>query len=389
MKTFSNSLMILIVGFAVTRTISGVLVNHVIEYFGLVGAEQGYMNSVISIGTTAAVISTIVLRWKVKKTTILVISGILTVAMMVMTGLSVSFFMLLAVSLIYGLSLGWTDTYTNSCVVDIDREGSAKRMSTMQGFYAVGAIIAPLAIAALLTANSWQGVYIIIAPFYLLTIVILIFSLRAAAGQDLIKSMESPKFTAKEIKLFLLEKRSALLIAANMTYYTMQYGLFAWLVRYMNVEYGAEVLGMMSITVMWVCTAISRFLVPRLPFDNMKVHSYGSLIAGATLFIGIFSGNPWIMCIVIGIGALTTGNSLPTLINRRIVTYQGNTLLPSSTMFLSMQVTGMIVPPVLGAIAVYSMQGSMVLLAVAILISGCFGFAVLRYRENKIVDDIV
>ena len=380
MKAFSNSLMILIVGFAIARTMSGVLVNNIIEYFDLEGAAQGYMNSFISMGTTAAVLSTFALRWRYKKTTILIFSGILTVAMMVLTGLSVSFFMLLAVSLVYGISLGWTDTYTNSCVVDIDRESSAKRMSHLQGYYAIGAIIAPLAIAAMLTAQSWKGVYVILAPFYLLTIIILLFSLSAATKQDLIKGMESPKFTGKEIGSFLARKQSVLLIAANMTYYTMQYGLFAWLVRYMSVEYEAETLGMMSITIMWVCTAIARFVAPKLPIDNMKLHAYGSLIAGGTLLMGIFSGNPWVMCVVIGVGALTTGNTLPTLINRCVVSYEGNTLLPSSTMFLSMQITGMIVPPVLGAIAAYSMQGSMVLLGIAILISAVFGFLFMRSK---------
>jgi len=382
LKNFSNSLMILIVGFAIARTMSGVLVNNVIEYFDLTGAAQGYMNSFISMGTTAAVLSTFILRWKYKKTTILVFSSLLTVAMMVLTGLSVSFFMLLAVSLVYGVSLGWSDTYTNSCVVDIDRETSAKRMSHMQGWYAVGAIIAPLAIAALLLKQNWQGVYIILAPVYLLTIVILLFSLKAVVKEDFIKGMESPKFTGKEIKTFLLEKRSGLLIAANMTYYTMQYGLFAWLVRYMSVEYGVERLGMMSITVMWVCTAIARFVAPKLPIDNMKLHAFGSLIAGLTLFGGAVSGNPLIVCLVIGIGALTTGNSLPALINRRIVTYKGNSLLPSSAMFLSMQITGMIVPPVLGAISVFSMQGTMYLLAAAVIVSGFLGFAYLRLPKE-------
>ena len=374
--------MILIVGFAIARTMSGVLVNNVIVYFDLTGAAQGYMNSFISMGTTAAVLSTFVLRWKYKKTTILICSALLTVAMMVLTGLSVSFFMLLAVSLVYGVSLGWCDTYTNSCVVDIDRGSSAKRMSHSQGWYAVGAIIAPLAIAALLLKQSWQGVYIILAPVYLLTIVNLLFSLKAAAREDFIKGMESPKFTGKEIKTFLLEKRSGLLIAANMTYYTMQYGLFAWLVRYMSVEYGVERLGMMSITVMWVCTAIARFAAPRLPVDNMKLHAFGSLIAGLTLFGGVVSGNPLIMCLVIGIGALTTGNSLPALINRRIVTYKGNSLLPSSAMFLSMQITGMIVPPALGAISVLSMQGTMYVLAAAVIVSGVLGFAYLRLPKE-------
>jgi len=374
--------MVLTVGFAVAKNISGVLVNHIIEYFDLVGAAQGYMNSMISIGTTAAVLSTIVLRWKFKKTSILIFSGLLTVAMVAFTGLSGSFFILLLVSLVLGLSFGWTDTYANSCIVDINRANSAKRQSAMQGWYAIGAIIAPIVIATLLIKTSWQEVYLILAPTILLTIIVYIINLRSVDKQVFSANMESPRFTGKEILLFLKEKRIIVLIAACMTYYTMQYGLFAWLVRYMSVQHGAEALGMTSITLMWICTAVMRFVTPRLPVDNMKMHAFGSLVAGITLFIGIFSNNPWIMCVMIGIGALSTGNSLPAVINRCVVTYQGNTLLPTSSMFLSMQITGAIVPPVLGWIAAFSMQGSIVVLAIAVLVSGLLAFVFLKMKPS-------
>jgi len=374
--------MVLVVGYAIAKTISGVLVNHVIEHFDLIGASQGYMNSMISIGITAAVLSTIVLRWKFKKTSIIVFSGILTAATMLFTGLSVSFFMLLAVSLVLGVSLGWIDIYSNSCIVDVNRAGSAKNQSVLQGWYSVGAIVAPVVVAILLVKTSWQGVYVIFAPFILMAVLVFAFNLKVVDKQVLNSGMDSPKITRGEIKEFLKEKRSLILITACMTYYIMQYGLFAWLVRYMSVQYEAEGLGMTSITVMWICTAISRFAAPRLPIDNMKLHAYGSLIAGATLFIGIFYGNAWIMCVVVGIGALTTGNSLPALINRCVVTYEGNTVLPTAAMVLSIQIIGMIVPPVLGAIAAYSMQGSMILLVIAIFISGIYGFLFMRANHG-------
>ncbi|MCL1895935.1 MAG: MFS transporter [Clostridiales bacterium] len=378
MKIFTNSLMILVVGFAVAKTISGVLVNHVIEHFGLLGASQGYMNSVINIGITAAIISTVAFRWKTKKTTMLVISGLITVVMMALTGLSGSFIMLLCVSLVLGVCLGWTDTYANSSIVDVYGEGSAKYQSTMQGCYGVGAIIAPIAIAALLLKNSWQGAYMILAPVILLTIICFAVCLKIAGGQVVFTKMESPKLTGRQIVLFFKDKKRLLLIASCMTYYTMQYGLFAWLVRYMSVQHGAESLGMTCVTIMWVCTSVSRFVAPRLPVDNMKLHTWGSFLAGVTLSIGVFSDNPLIMCAMVGAGALATGNSLPAMINRCIVTYEGETLLPTSAMLLSMQITGTVAPPVLGAIAAYSMQGSMLLLIIAVFIAGLLGLAYLR-----------
>ena len=357
---------------------SGVLINHVIEQFGLIGAQQGYMTSMINIGTTAAILSTFVFRWKYQKTTMLIVSILLSALMLALTGFSTTFSMLLIVSLALGVGLGWTDTYANSCVIDADREGSAKNQSALQGWYGIGAIIAPILVSALLLKNNWQEIYLILVPIILVPLIIYIFTMRFTSRHISFSGMESKKLTKAEILSFIKEKKSIWLLVTCVAYYTMQYGLFAWLVRYMNVQYGEESLGMASITVMWVFTAVARFLVPRLPVDNLKFHTYGALIAGAALFIGIFSGNPWMMCVMVGLGAFTTGNSLPTLMNRIVVTYNGGSLMPTSAMLLAMQITGMITPPILGWVSVYSMQGSMVIPAAGGVISGLLGFVVLR-----------
>jgi len=377
---FITSLLVFNIGFAVAKTMSGVLVNHIIEHFGLIGAQQGLMHSMINIGISAAIISAVVVRWKSRKTSMLVLSGLVTVSMIALTGLAGSFTILITVSVVLGVGLGWTDTYANSSIVDVDRAGSARHQSALQGCYAVGAIIAPIVIASLLLRISWQWVYLVLAPGILITVIIIIVVLKLVGRQIFVAEMESPKLTGKEILLFLRERRSLLLLATCMSYYAMQYGLFAWLVRYMSVQHGAEALGMAGITVMWSCTAIARFLTPRLPFDNIKMHTYGCFIAGGALLAGILSNDPLIMCIMVGVGALATGNSLPATINRCTVTYHGNSLLPTSAMYLSMQITGASVAPVLGAIAVYSMQGSMFVLIAAVIAAGFFGLAFLRLK---------
>ena len=382
-KYFTNSLMGLVVGGAVAKTISGVMINHVIEHFGLTGAAQGYMNSAINIGITTAVLSTFVFRWKYGKAPMLVLSGAMAASMMALTGLSVSFYMLLAVSFVLGVGLGWTDTYSNSCVIDANPSGSAKNQSAMQGWYGVGAIITPLAVTALLSRGNWQAAYLALTPAVFLAVIAYAVVLRTAGRHISLSAMETRKISAAEARQFFSDRKSIWLLAACFSYYVMQYGLFAWLVRYMNVRYGEEALGMAGITMMWACTTVCRFIAPRLPVNNMKLHAFGALVAGLTLLIGIFSGNPWTMCVMVGVGALATGNSLPTLMNRAVVNHQGGSLLPTSAMLLVMQITGMALPPVLGWISDYSMQASMVVLVAGVLASGAFAFVVLRLMKKE------
>ena len=377
-KLFTNSLMIMALGFAIAKTMSGVIINHIVDHFALVGAEQGYMISMNNIGMTAAIISTIAIHFKFKKTSMLTLSALLAVVTMALTGLAGTFVVLLVVSFIFGFAMGWFDPYINSCVIDANPGGSAKYQSAMQGFYSIGAIIAPVVVSALLIKGSWREVYLILAPVISVALVIYVVSVRKAGKSISFSGMESKKITGGEILSFLKRKKSNWLLLTCMAYYIMQYGLFAWLVRYMSVQYGQEALGMTGVTVMWIFTTVSRFTWPRLPADNMKLHSFGALIAGVTLFIGIFSGNPWIMIIMVGAGALTTGNSLPTLMNRIVITYDGGSLLPTSVMLLTMQIIGMIVPPLLGWMSLFSMQSTMVILAVAAVVSGLFGFVVMR-----------
>ena len=379
-RHFTYSLFLLTGGLAIAYTVSGVLVNEIIESFGLAGAEQGYMTSLLNIGSTIALVSTIALRWKLKKTSMLALSGFLAAAMMALTGLSASFHMLLAVSLVLGFGLAWMDSYVNSCVVDANPEGSAKHQGTLHGCYGIGALISPVVIASLLGQNSWQKVYLLFASVILATVVVYMIALRATGKFITVSGMEPTKFSGSEIRLYLKQRKSVYLLLACQTYTIMQFGLFTWLVRYMSVRHGTEAMGMAGISVMWAFIAISRFIAPRLPVDSMKLHAYGAFAAGATLLAGVVSDNPWVMCVMVGAGALTSGHSIPTLFNKSVVTYEGNSLLPTSAMILTTRISGMVVPPLLGLISVHSMQMSMIVPAIAALASGVCGLALIGQK---------
>lgn len=380
-KSFTYALYILTVGFAFAFTISGVLVNNIIEYFGLTGAAQGYMNGVLGVGNTVAILLTIVIHIKLNKASMLVLSGLLMVSMLLLTGFSNAFSMLLIVSLVLGLGLGWSDSYLNSCVVDANPVNSIKYQGTLHGLYGIGALTAPIIIAGLINRISWQGVYLTLAPIVLFTLVVYMVTLRVTKRYVNVSNEDPPKFTGKDIGLYLKDKNHLLLLAACLSYSIMQFGLFTWLVRYMSVQHGTEELGMAGITIMWIGTTVSRFVAPRLPVDSMKLQAFGAMAAGVLLFVGIFANNPWIMCVMVGVGSLTSGHFIQTLINKSIVLYQGNSLLPTSAILLMTRVAATIVPPVLGWISVYSMQGSMVVPAAAVIVSGCCGFVFLRVNK--------
>jgi len=379
-KKLTNSLLLLISGMAVAMIISGVLINHIIDDFQLIGSQQGLMISVINIGNTISVISTLLLRWNIKKTTMLVFSGILSAAALALTGLSDTFSMLLIVCVVLGITFGWSDSYVNSCVIDINRDDSARYQGALQGWFGVGAFVTPIAVQFLLLRNTWQEVYLILAPFVLGTVLIHMFTARATEKYVSVPGIKAARLSGNEMRDYLGNKRNKNLLMACLTYSITLMALFAWLMRYMHVQHDSEFLGMISVTVFWVSITISRFVAPRLAVSGMKLHTYGTLITGAALTIGVFSDNALLMCFMVGVIGLTTGYCMPVLLNESVVSFEGRSQLPMSAMLLTTRLTGMIVPPVLGWLSLFSMQITMLVPIVAVFASAVYGFMVLRSK---------
>jgi len=388
-KRFTYSILLLIAGFAVAFSAISVLINHIIEHYQLAGSDQGLVISVLSVGNTLAVVSTLFLFRNMKKSTLLFLSGLLSVSMLALTGVSSSFTMLLLACLFIGVSFGWTDSYANSCIIDVNRDNSAKYQGALHGWYGVGAVLAPIAIQFLLVRNSWQEIYLILTPVVLLTVIVFMFTARSTGkiiSEPRIKAVE---FSRDEMRAFFKNKRNLCLILSMQSYSLMILALFAWTVRYMSVQYDAEGLGITSVTVMWVCITISRFFASRLPISLMKLHTYGSLVACAALAVGVLSDNALIMCIMIGVSGLSSGHSMPSLINEIVVGNEGGSQLPASIMILTTRISGVVVPPLLGFISVFSMQASMLVPIITVLAAGLLGFAIMRLKNEKIGADAV
>jgi len=379
-KLYTNSILLLIGGYAIAFTIISVLINHIIEFFGLFGSEQGLIISVINVGSVAAIVSTLFIFRNAKKSTLLVMSGLLSVVAMAFTGLAPSFFIILIMCLLLGISLGWTDPYINSCISDVDPGNGAKNLGALQGWYGVGAFVTPFGIQLLLFRNTWQEVYLILTPLVLLTVVIFMFAARAANKRIPAPRVKAVEFSREELRSFFSNRRNLYTILAVLTYSFMLLSLFSWTVRYMSVQHGTEALGIIGVSVMWVSVTISRFAAPHLPVSPLKLHTYGMLIAGAALAVGVFSDNAILMLVMIGVSGLTSGHCLPTLLNETIASNGSGSQLPTSVLLLMTRIPGIVAPPVLGWIATFSMQGSMLIPIVTVIVSGLLGYAIIRMK---------
>jgi len=147
-----------------------------------------------------------------------------------------------------------------------------------------------------------------------------------------------------------------------------------WIVRYMTLRYDAAELGALSITVFWVCATANRFLLAQvIKRAPMKFFALGAFLSAVLVFTGVISGNPVVLCVLMGVLGFCCGHFVPVLVSESAVGYEGRTTFTTSIIMFVMSV-GRIVAPIMMAYTSthISLDLAMMLPVVAALVTaGC------------------
>ena len=382
-KLFTWSLLFAVGGYAMTMTATPVLLNNFINEYGLVSVQQGFMTSMMSVGSILASFTVMVLLGRVKKLRMLIISAFIQVVMLILIGLSTSLVALLAACALLGLSCGLVDTLANSCIVDVSRDNSAKYMGALHGVFGIGSLVTPIFIQLILMGKDWRGAYFTMAAVVAVTVVQFTMVSSAVEKNISMEEMNEPKLTRSEIKAYLMNKHNLLLLVACVFVAAGQNGFLGWVVRYMTVAYNAETMGAMAITMYWIFGTISRFGTPRLPVDPMKLHIWGAILAGIALAVGVFSNSVTVMLVAAGAVGLFSAPCIPLILNEGMARYRGRTALPTNVMFFVMRIVWVLLPLTQGMLShPDAIAGSMAIPAAATILSGIVGWAAWRVGKN-------
>lgn len=375
------SLLVLIMSFAFTNSLMGILLNHMIDEYSLVSVQQGFMNSMVSLGSLLAVLMVPVIQGRVKKTVMLSASALLQAAMLMATGLAPSFFILLTACLFLGLAGGWLDNYTNSCIMDIHKTNSAHYMGMLHGFYGLGAVLTPLLVQALLYSMNWRGTYLVVGSLALGAAVF--FLLVARFQRSIFRSTADAeqKLSTQHITRYFKDRYSLLVVMCCFFYSATQSGLLGWMVRYMKIEFQNETLGAISLSVFWLFATISRFFAPRIKAAPMTLISVGFAVSIVAHTAGVLLGNPLLMVVFTAINGLATGHCVPLIIHESVVRHPGMTSTATSISMLVVKLAMMTTPLLMATISSISMQTAMLIPSVCT--AGALLFALAAIREGK------
>ena len=388
MESRSNSRVIRIITIAILSalfaygfvgSISNVLVNEIIDAFSLTGTAQGLSASLMNMGSLIALFVTPLLQGRIRKTKMIVLSGLLQVAALCVAGSAAGIILFATANAVTGIGCGWLDTYANSCIVDLHPQNSTRYLGWLHGIFGVGSLIAPLAIRWILGWSNWRGVYFAFAGVMLLSVGCIAFTSRKVENTGALSNTQESRLTLKEVGAYLTVKRNVLLLLTTVMTNMVQTGLTCWIARYMFLAYGEVALGATCLTLFWIAATASRFVMPRLKLRPLTIVMVGAFCATVLLSGGILSGSATVMCVAVCLCGFVTGPFMPMLIAECATGYQGKTTLTTSLMMIVGGVARLAVPLLTASVtsAVSATAGMLVPAAFAVL-AGVLSLAALR-----------
>lgn len=388
MESRSNSRVIRVITIAILSalfaygfvgSISNVLVNEIIDAFSLTGTAQGLSASLMNMGSLIALFVTPLLQGRIRKTKMIVLSGLLQVAALCVAGSAAGFILFATANAVTGIGCGWLDSYANSCIVDLHPQNSTRYLGWLHGLFGVGSLIAPLAIRWILGWSNWRGVYFAFAGVMLLSVGCIAFTSRKVENTGALSNTQESRLTLKEVGAYLAVKRNVLLLLTTVMTNMVQTGLTCWIARYMFLAYGEVALGATCLTLFWIAATASRFVMPRLKLRPLTIVMVGAFCATVLLSGGILSGSATVMCVAVCLCGFVTGPFMPMLIAECATGYQGKTTLTTSLMMIVGGVARLAVPLLTASVtsAVSATAGMLVPAAFAVL-AGVLSLAALR-----------
>ena len=336
------------------------VLNSVVESFRLTGGAQGIMSALINLGAVIAFLTAPFLQGRVKKTTVLLIgTGILVVSFFLLGSVR-ALVGLIAASLLVGVGFGWVDANCNATMVDLHHDDSAKYLGFLHGGFGVGGLIAPLLIGSLLAVVSWHTVSYLMSA--LIALAAIVFSVLLTSAKKGVPAPEKEQpLTRAGIKAFLFQKKNALMLLATMLYAVTQAGFLVWIVRYMTLQYQAESLGSIALSLYWVFGTLSRFFAPRLKIRPLVLFLLGVALTGVFQTIGVLSGSAVVMCIMGALIGLVSGHCVPMMLSIASRENPGQSSLVASSFLVSIYATNSLSPLLMGALASWTSLNVMML----------------------------
>ena len=358
----------------------GIIINEIVYAFSLDGANEGLIATLTSLGFMISLFLVIFVQGRAQKIFILLIATAVQAVALFISGISPTFLLLCFGSVLVGFSGGFIDSGCNSAIVDARKNDSTRYLGYLHGFFGVGSFLSPLVILWALRYTDWRGVHYALAIVSMLVVLLIFLVRQGAAGERNTPTVREHLFTKEDLLTHLRIERNVFLTLAGFFAMFTVAAAMVWVVRYMTLLYNAEEIGMLSISVYWVCATINRFFLSRIiKLPPMTLFIFGAFLSGVFVLFGVLSGNPIVFCMMMGALGLCSGQFIPVLVSEFAKGYEGKTTFTTSILMFVMGAARIAAPVTMAFFGTQiSLNIGMMLPAVAAFATGVCGWCAIR-----------
>ena len=378
------ALMVGMMFLAAIFALQGVLLNHIIDHFGLSDSAQGLASSAASAGGVIALTSSVLLIGRLPKMTLLRIAIGVCSVFLALLKVAPTFAVFVGLWLVLGVGMGYVDMLLSSCMADLyTGRRATQMMCILHMLYGVSSVICPSLYNGLMDAGlAWNSVYLFVAAVGLALLAyatIAVAMSRKSGGGTLAEQKMDFRTMAKVVRKGALPG----LIAAMFCHGFFLGGLNTWINRYVGVTLNSP-LGDSATAFMFFGVMASRLLMPILPLSPVKYIRAGGFAAGIAVLIALPMRSGWAMCIAVLLCGLAYGAMIPCMLDIGCAETPESTMLATTVMMLALYLAQAVVSPVIGALeTAFSLHAGIGLCCAFMLLCSIFNLMAKLPKEKK------
>jgi len=379
-KVITFAALTAIFSYSFVVAIPSALVNYVVYEFGLVGAGEGIMASLVNVGFMLSLVIVPIIAGRVQKITIIIFACAMQAVILLAGGFSPTFFIFGTVCVLLGVVAGFIDASSNSVIIDVRKSESPKYLGYLHGLFGVGSLLAPMLFLWLLLFTDWRGIFYFLAAISLLVVLLIYMIVRKSANKEVASETKEHK---AELIEYLRSKRNITLALAGVFVTFSWAGVPVWIVRYMTISFDAADLGAIALSAFWLCATANRFLMSQLvKRAPLKFFVLGSALFAVVLTIGVMSSDAIVLLVAVGLLGFCGGHFVPVLVSECAVGYEGKTGFTTSFIMFVTGISRIIAPLLIAYIATQlSTTFSMLISAITAIIAAFFAILAIRYSK--------
>lgn len=349
------SFCVLDIGYAISQTMLGPMVPELQATYNISMSNNGLLLSVQGIAGIIAIILSIAVADRFKKTSLMVIAYTLYLAMLFSASAMPPYVVMLIVFFFLGAGTKLFDALVNANMSEMHAENKGFFLNLLHACFGIGALIGPIAASLLLSYVDLHTAFLIIAVFCSVLLgCYFLLRLGTQFTPAPVQKGQSAREAAAEIFSLLKNKTMLLLGGSAMLYVGYSNGMSLWAPSYYMDVMGTDSLNAaFVVSIFWVGVITGRLTYS---FLSLKFHIrslilYSNLAGGTFMLAASIINSPVAMMAGYAISGFFVGAVVPLSIAMANKQFPSGSGRVSSIIMLFVSLGLMIIPALVGYIA--------------------------------------